>query len=432
LLVGNIILSLGGRWFALLLGFLPFIFGVYLRVHYLFQPNFLEVFFWTMIVYAIIKYTQTKQNKWLYIFGISAGLGMLSKYSVAFFITGIIAGLALTKQRKIFLNQHLYYAVTIAIILFLPNAVWQYQNNFPVLFHMQKLQDTQLQYISPLSFLMDQLLMHLPAVFIWIAGLGFVFFVDAKRYLFVGIAYTTVIVLLILLHGKNYYSLGSYPVLFAFGGYYLEKITSAKFKALRIAFILFPVLLGIIFTPVALPVASPQHLEQWYKKTGMDKTGALKWEDLQAHPLPQDFADMLGWEEMTQKVATAYHSLSDNEKNRTVLFADNYGQAGAINYYASRYNLPQCYSDNASFLYWIPHPMHIDNIILITNDKDEMQYPFIKDFVSAKLIDSVENNYAREKGSLIILLKGANENFNKMFQKKIEDDFAEIRGKIEK
>jgi hypothetical protein len=135
---------------------------------------------------------------------------------------------------------------------------------------------------------------------------------------------------------------------------------------------------------------------------------------------------------MTQKVATAYHSLSDNEKNRTVLFADNYGQAGAINYYASRYNLPQCYSDNASFLYWIPHPMHIDNIILITNDKDEMQYPFIKDFVSAKLIDSVENNYAREKGSLIILLKGANENFNKMFQKKIEDDFAEIRGKIEK
>ena len=84
IVVANIILSLGGKSFALILSFLPFIFGVFLRIHFLFQPNFLEVFFWTMLVYSIIRYIQTAKNKWLYTFGISAGLGIMSKYSVHF------------------------------------------------------------------------------------------------------------------------------------------------------------------------------------------------------------------------------------------------------------------------------------------------------------------------------------------------------------
>jgi len=73
-IVGNIVLSLGGRSFALLLSFLPFVFGVFLRMHFLFQPNFLEVFFWTMLGYSMIRYIQTEKPKWLYIFGGYAGI----------------------------------------------------------------------------------------------------------------------------------------------------------------------------------------------------------------------------------------------------------------------------------------------------------------------------------------------------------------------
>src|SRR5438270_6293384 len=80
---GKIVQSLGGRSFALLMLFLPFIFGVYLRVFFLFQPNPPEIFFWTMIAFSFIRFIQTKENKWLYVFGVSAGLGMLSKYSAA-------------------------------------------------------------------------------------------------------------------------------------------------------------------------------------------------------------------------------------------------------------------------------------------------------------------------------------------------------------
>ncbi len=428
IVTGKIIQSLGGRSFALVFGFLPFIFGVYLRVHFLFQPNFLEIFFWTMIAYSTLRYIQTEKNSWLYIFGISCGLGMMSKYSVAFFILSLLGGLLLTKHRKIFSNKHFYYASLIALLIFLPNLVWQYANHFPVIVHMHELEDTQLQYISAPDFLKDQLLMNLPCFFIWLAGLYFTAFTyKGKSYRAFAWAYVFVIGLLLLLHGKNYYSLGVYPAMFAFGAYHLEQFTVKRFRALRYVAIIVPLLLGALFLPVALPMAMPEKLAQYYTSSGIAKTGALKWEDLKDHPLPQDFSDMLGWEEMAQKVAAAYNTLNSAEKKNTIIFCDNYGQAGAVNYYGEKYHLPQAYSDNASFLYWLPDSLHIDNIILLTDDENEMQHDFIKNFTYAKLSDSVTNIYAREKGDLIITLKGANDEFNKFFKQKIAEDKAAFK-----
>ena len=423
----KIIQKLGGGMFAIFLVFLPFIFGVYLRLFFLFQPNTPEVFFWTMIAYSVLRYIQTEKNKYLYILGICVGLGMLSKYSVAIFLVSMLAGLLLTRQRKIFANKHLYYAGIIALLLFLPTILWEYNHHFPIVVHMKELTRTQLQYVSPKSFLIDQLLMNLPCVFTWLAGLYFAAFsFKGKKYRAFGWAYLFVIIILVVLHGKNYYALGVYPVLLAFGAYHLEKFSERRVKMWRYVFVLIPFLLGIVFIPISLPVAKPQALARYYQVMHIEKTGVLKWEDLRNHPLPQDFADMLGWEEMAQKMAKAYSSLDSNEKANTFLFCDNYGEAGAVNYYRHKYNLPEVYSDNGSFLYWMPRNVHLENLILITDDHEEMQHPFIKDFKSAVVTDSVTNIYARERGSLIIVFKGANEAFNKMFREKIDDDYKQF------
>ena len=172
----KIIQKLGGGLFAIFLVFLPFVFGVYLRLFFLFQPNTPEVFFWTMIAYSVLRYIQTEKNKYLYFLGVSIGLGMLSKYSVAIFTVSILLGLLFTRQRKIFANKHLYYAGLIALLIFLPTILWEYNHHFPIVVHMKELTRTQLQYVSPKSFLIDQLLMNLPCVFIWLAGLYFTAF----------------------------------------------------------------------------------------------------------------------------------------------------------------------------------------------------------------------------------------------------------------
>ena len=422
LIVGKIIISFGGKALALFLGFVPFIFSAYLGSHFLFQPGFLDIFFWTMIAYSILRFIQTQKNGWLYVFGISAGLGMMSKYSIAFFIISILMALLITRNRKIFLNKHLYFSALLAFLIFLPNLVWQYHYHFPVIVHMKELHQFQLQYVEPSSFLSDQILMNLPVVFIWIAGLYFLIFKEKGKYRIIAWAYLFVILILLYFQGKGYYSLGVYPVLFAFGAIHLERFATQHSRVWKYVFIIIPCALGIRIMPIGFPMWEPARLSAYYEARHLEKFGLYKWEDLKLHTIPQDFADMQGWKEMTEKTAKAYHSLSAEEKTRTIIFADNYGQAGAINYYGRSYDLPTAYSDNASFLYWMPDSLHIDNIILITDDKKEMQHSFLKDFSSAVLSDSITNKY-----SLIITLKGANEKMNQMFKEKIKLDKAKFK-----
>jgi Dolichyl-phosphate-mannose-protein mannosyltransferase len=425
---GKIVLSLGGKAFALFLLVLAFIFGAYLRLFFLFQPNPPEVFFATLIAFSFIRFIQTGKNKWFYVFGISVGLGMLGKYSVAFFALGTAVGLLLTPYRKVFINKHFWYASIVGVLIIVPTFFWEYNHHFPVIHHMQQLKEQQLQYVTPASFLTDQVIVNFSCAFVWLAGLWFAGFTNAGRnYRFLAWSYAFVIAILLVLHGKNYYALGLYPPLFAFGAYWLEKMTAVRFRIRRYIMVIFSIATGLWIVPILLPVSPPAKLAAWYQQTGTAKLGVLKWEDLQNHQLPQDFADMLGWDEMARKMSAAYETLDSAEKKHTILFCDNYGQAGAVSFYAKKYHIPEAYSDNASFLYWMPATMHIENLLLLTDDRNEMQHPFIKNFSSAKLCDSVSNIYAREHGSLIILLKGANESFNEMFKEKIAKDKAAFK-----
>jgi hypothetical protein len=186
----------------------------------------------------------------------------------------------------------------------------------------------------------------------------------------------------------------------------------------------FSLFIGIRLIPLLLPFKAPAPLAEYYVRHPLArKVGALRWEDLRDHSLPQDFADMLSWEEMTRKVARAYESLDSAEKAHTLLFCDNYGEAGAVNYYGPEYHLPQAYSDNASFLYWMPPNFdRFDVLLLVTDDQQEMQHGFIKEFRNVRLVDSIANPYAREDGSLIILMKGPSDAFRKAFRDKIDGD----------
>lgn len=420
---GKITLSLGGKSFALWLLFLGFLLSAFLRIFFLFQPNAPDIFFWTLSAYGLIKFTQNQNNKWLYVFGISAGLGMLSKYTIAFYLVSIVAGLLLTKQRSIFTNKHFWVACFVGLIIFLPNFLWQYQHHFPVIFHMQELRQTQLQYVSPFTFLIDQVMMFSPCFFVWIMGLLYVCFSRSEsRFRFIGLAYVGVIVLLLLGHGKSYYALGAYPVLLAFGAYAIERFTSVKFKVLRYIMVVYAAALSFIFISVGLPVFAPEKLAAFYENWNIKNTGSLKWEDLENHSLPQDFADMLGWQEMTQKVATAYHLLTPQEQQQTLIFCNNYGMAGAINFYGKSYHLPEAYSDNASFLYWLPVGKKIENLILVTRSADELVRPYIRYFKTAVFTDSTTNKFAVEYNDKIMLAKGASDSFNVFFSQKIKAD----------
>jgi Dolichyl-phosphate-mannose-protein mannosyltransferase len=428
-LVGKFIISMGAKIFALILLFFCFFFTGFLRVHFLFQPNFLEIFFYTVIAIGLVQYVKTSENKWLYITGAGAGLGLLSKYSVAFYLISLVPALLLTKHRTIFLNRHFYFALGLAFLIFLPNLIWQFNYHLPVFYHMHELTTTQLQYVKPSSFLIDQMVMFLPCCFIWLTGLLYLFLnKEGRTFIFLGLAYSGVLAILLWFHGKSYYTLGLYPILFGFGSLVIEKWTKGSRFFLRFIFSAIIIYFGIKFLFISLPLMAPANLAAHYQKTHAARLGILRWEDQQDHELPQDFADMLGWDEMAEKVSSAFHSLDHSQQAKTIIFCDNYGMAGAVTYYGKKYHLPAAYSDNASFLYWISDSINFQNIVLVESDPEEIHHDFIKQFSNARITDSVTNPYAREKGTAIMVLTGASDLFRKFFNEKLKADRLKTRG----
>ncbi len=153
--------ELGGKKFAQFLAGLGLLTGAYVRMHFLFQPNFLDVFFWTLTVYCLMRYINDKQSKFLYAFIISLALGCWSKYSIVFFAASLLLALLISKHRKIFLEKKFYTAALVGLLIIIPNVGWQYQHNWPLIHHMEELQETQLKFISPSGFIKDQFMMLL-------------------------------------------------------------------------------------------------------------------------------------------------------------------------------------------------------------------------------------------------------------------------------
>jgi hypothetical protein len=427
-IVAKCMLLLGGRAFALFLGFLPFVCGYLTHVNFMFQPNFLEVFFWTLMAYGLIHHVRTGKPAGLYWSGLALGLGLLSKYSVLFFATSLLIGLACTKQRMVLVSKHFYFALLVAFSIFLPNLLWQASHGFPVVYHMHELQRQQLQNVSRAGFVRDQLIFNLPAIIMWIGGLAWLFFTEGgKPYRFVGWAVLLVLGILIVGHGKSYYAMGAYPILFGLGAVQLERWTAGRSRFYREALILYTCAVGLVIDSVSLPFLAPAQLAAYYAKNPVfRRLGFLAWEDQQDHLLPQDFADMLSWREMTEKADRVFRAIDPQKQSHTILDCDNYGQAGALTYYGPAYRVPAVLSHAANFLFWVPEDFYQSNtVILITDDRQEIRDDFVRQFHYAAVVDSITNPYAREFGSYLILLDGPSEKFRKTWQ----DYYRSLLGK---
>jgi hypothetical protein len=400
------VMEMGGKMFAVFVAGLCILFTAYLRLHFLFQANFLEVFWWSLSAYFILRYCNTKQISYLYWIGVALGFAWLSKNSVLFFILGIAVALLLTRYRSLLLNKHLYGAGMVAFLIALPNLLWQYNHNWPLLHHMDELRETQLKLLNPADFLMDQVLMYFSAFFIWVMGLIWLCTAKGKPYRMLTWIYLTVIVLLLATSGKSYYSMGLYPMLFAAGSVALEQWTSEKVKWLRWvtpALILF---LVWVILPMAMPIWEPEKLASFYKEKGIEKTGALRWEDQQNHSLPQDFADYLGWKEIASKTEQLYQSLSQQQKDSTVIYCRHYGLAGALKYYGKEASFKaKVISDNGSFLHWIPGDINFKHLIFVGRRMPGPDDEVFQHFEKVTLIDSVTYKHSRQLGDKVIFFE---------------------------
>ena len=182
---------------------------------------------------------------------------------------------------------------------------------------------------------------------------------------------------------------------------------------------------GIISLPLSLPVYKPDRMAEYGRRMGQWGLDVMfKWEDGKVHELPQDFADMLGWKELGKLVDKAFEKVDKDEL--TLVQCDNYGEAGAVNFY-SQNKTGEDLTIDADYMYWYPlDEGEIVNVILVKGPWDEdPERTRERDLVdSVQQIGEITHPYAREKGTKVYLLKGAKVSVNDILREEIEKRIA--------
>ena len=119
-----------------------------------------------------------------------------------------------------------------------------------------------------------------------------------------------------------------------------------------------------------------------------------RWEDGKYYPIPQDIADMHGWEEMVEKVAKVYHDIPVDQRESCMIYGGSYGHAGAINFFRRKYGLPVAQSLNSSYSFWADPNTKFDKQIMV-DDVLNLESSW---FSQMELVDSIANPNARDPG----------------------------------
>ncbi|HPN23244.1 MAG TPA: hypothetical protein PK758_15200, partial [Tenuifilaceae bacterium] len=308
-------------------------------------------------------------------------------------------------------------AALVAFAIVLPNIVWQITHEFPVISHMTELRDSQLVNMSPASFLTEQLLMVIPSTIIAIPAIFFLLISKhQKDYRVLGYYAVVVIAIFLFLQGKTYYTAGIYPMLIASGAVAFEKILKRLYS--RIILIAILLLLGYINLPMGKPIYKPEKLVAYFDKveklTG--NNAVRRDENNNYNKLPQDYSDMLGWEELTSITKKAWQMVQN--KNSSIIYAENYGQAGAICVIGKRYNLPNALSFSDNFRFWLPKSFstEITEVIYIN---DEVGEDVRELFMDIQEVGKISNPLAREFGTTVYLCRNPKRSFNKFWEEVI-------------
>jgi len=412
----------GGRRFALLLSAVTVLIAPqYLSNGSLLSTNCLEPNLWMGCAYfAILAIKRNNPRFWVW-FGVIAGIGLEEKYSIALFGLGIVIGLLLTAQRREFLKPWIWLGGLAAFLVFLPNLLWNIHYHWPFAELMHNIRAEGRDVVLPLPqyFLQQTFLIDPLSAPIWITGLmAFFFSPRLKAYRLFGWCYLVCFTVFFVLHGKNYYLAPIYPMLLAAGAVIIESAIEGRkvdvpatelVKAnrnrrtwLKPAVVIVLLASGAHLAPVTVPVLSPDTFIA-YTKTLPMKLPVMEHSHARA-VLPQWYADQFGWEEIVAETAKAYFQIRPTDRPGCGIFAQDYGQAGAIDFFGPRYGLPPALSGHQTYWLWGPRGYSGDCLIVLDDSRERLEQLFESvEYVGT----SAYNPYALERDIPVYICRGA-------------------------
>jgi hypothetical protein len=362
--------ELGGGRYAQGLAALTVIASVaFMRSGALFQPVVFDQLAWTVALFALLLLARTGDPRWWILVGVAGGFGLLTKFSIGIIGVAILVALILLPERRWLVTRWPWIAAAIALVIGLPSIVGQIRTGWPAILYARERGQEQLAHVTVIGFLESQVTMLGPAIFIAVAGMWEM--VRRAQFRLVALSCIGALVILLVARGKGYYLLPIYPVLLGAGAAWAERVSDylahARGQAVvRATIALLIAAYGAFVLPFGLPVLPPRDMARY---ATLGPGGLVTSNTGQALELPQDYADMLGWRERVQAVARVYDSLPPDVKARTVIATENYGEAGAIDYYGPGLGVPHAICTCGS--YWFFGPGELPGEVALTYGVEE-------------------------------------------------------------
>jgi hypothetical protein len=374
-LTGAIARELGGRGWAIALacaGSLCALFN--LAVGNFFSMNAFEPLFWMGCIYLFVRIINGgAPTLWLW-FGALLGLSLENKHSTAFFAVGIFVALLLTPERRHFAVKWIWFGGLIAFAIALPNILWQARHHWATYELLNNISHSDKNVaLRPIQFIAQQVVFMNPGTLpLWLAGLFWSLgSQEDRRYRAIGIIYLITLAEFIILHGKSYYLAPAYPMLFAAGGVAIERVFTARLRWVKPVLLGAILILGALLAPLVVPILPPEKLVGYMRAIHFQPP---RTETSHTAALPQVFADQFGWEQMVGSVAHVYHHLHPEDEKRAAIFCQNYGEAGAIDFFGPKLGLPSAISGHQNYFLWGPRDWTGEVVLVLdTDDEDERQ-----------------------------------------------------------
>ena len=386
LLAGLTARAMGGGRYAQALASLcvmaaPIYFGSYLNT------DMFMTLGWAACAWAATRILAGESPKLWLLFGLFAGLALQGKHAMFFFGLAFVAGLLFSAQRKMLANPWIWAGGALAFLIALPNLIWEYTHHWATYELLSNIAKSDKNLVlGPGKYLLSNVLLLAPLTQpIWgVVMLWCLFAKDGRRFRALGWTWVAAYVIFVLLKGKNYYLAPVYSTLFAAGAVAVESWLARR-PSLRLRAVLQPALVALVLLGcmVIWPFAMPMMpVEKFIAYEEALHIAPPKTETMALNKLPQQYADMFGWPEMAAAVAKVYNSIPPERRVGCGIFAQNYGEAGAIDYFGRQYGLPPALSGHQSYWLWGPRG-YTGQCLIVVGDRREKLEQLFREVVQA-------------------------------------------------
>jgi len=300
-----------------------------------FQYTSFSYLWWILVCWFTVRLLRTENPRWWILIGAAIGLGLMTKYSLVFFVAGLLAGLAFTQARRYFGSPWFWSGVAVTLIIFLPNILWLIRHDFVSYhflhnIHARDVAEGRAEGYWKYQFLLDVNVFTTP---LWIAG--FIALLRSRRDRVFAWMYLVPVLFFWVNKGRFYYVAEAYPVLIAMGAVVAERWLAGRAawvrRTLATTYFVGLFAMGAYIAAILLPIAPSGPLREFaFKNNG-------------------DLREEIGWDDLVRTVAAIRDSLPPDQQSSLGILVGNYGEAGAIENLGASYHLPPPISLTNSF-----------------------------------------------------------------------------------